>query len=208
MPHRAKPQSPSPASRYAHEAERVAKRGRSIQRHADGQEAAKDGKPSKRPMQTGEREYPEPPLPKQHLEKPGDEEDLELPPMFEAPHYKGSEKLLDKVALVTGGDSGIGRAVSVLYAREGADITLVYLDEHKDAEDTKRAVEDEGRRCIAIAGCKIACNIDPLTGDIRVQFRPPSDVMCQRPFLWPWRPGRAGGDDWRGQDRRDPTRLF
>ena len=65
--------------------------------------------------------------------------------MFDAPHYKGSEKLLGKVALITGGDSGIGRAVAVLFAREGADVAVAYLDEHDDAEETKRAVEKEGR---------------------------------------------------------------
>jgi NAD(P)-dependent dehydrogenase (short-subunit alcohol dehydrogenase family) len=72
--------------------------------------------------------------------------------MYEAPGYKGSEKLRDMVALITGGDSGIGRAVAVLYAREGADVAIAYLDEHEDAEETRRAVEAEGRRCIAIAG--------------------------------------------------------
>ena len=72
--------------------------------------------------------------------------------MYEAPDYKGSEKLHDKVALITGADSGIGRAVAVLFAREGADVAIVYLDEHEDAEATKRAVEKEGRRCILISG--------------------------------------------------------
>jgi NAD(P)-dependent dehydrogenase (short-subunit alcohol dehydrogenase family) len=72
--------------------------------------------------------------------------------MFEAHDYKGSDKLLDRVALITGGDSGIGRAVAILYAREGADVAIVYLDEHVDAEETKRMVEREGRRCITIAG--------------------------------------------------------
>jgi NAD(P)-dependent dehydrogenase (short-subunit alcohol dehydrogenase family) len=72
--------------------------------------------------------------------------------MSEAPDYKGSDKLLDMVALITGGDSGIGRAVAILYAREGADVAIIYLDEHVDAEETKRAVEAEGRRCIMIAG--------------------------------------------------------
>ena len=72
--------------------------------------------------------------------------------MYDAPHYKGSEKLLDKIALITGGDSGIGRSVAVLFAREGADIALAYLDEHEDAEETKQAVEQEGRRCILIPG--------------------------------------------------------
>ena len=88
----------------------------------------------------------------QHQEKPGHEAELEPAPMYEAPEYKGSEKLRDMVALITGGDSGIGRAVAVLYAREGADVAIAYLDEHEDAEETRRAVEAEGRRCIAIAG--------------------------------------------------------
>ena len=103
-------------------------------------------------MQAGARVYPEPPLPKQHLKKPGHEADLELAPMYDAPHYKGSEKLQDKVALITGADSGIGRAVAVLFAREGADVAVAYLDEHEDAEDTRRAVEAEGRRCILLSG--------------------------------------------------------
>ena len=90
--------------------------------------------------------------PDQHLLKPGTEADLELAPMYDAPHYKGSEKLLDKVALITGGDFGIGRSVAVLFAREGADIALAYLDEHEDAEETKRAVEKEGRHCILLSG--------------------------------------------------------
>jgi NAD(P)-dependent dehydrogenase (short-subunit alcohol dehydrogenase family) len=72
--------------------------------------------------------------------------------MYDAPHYKGSEKLLDKVALITGGDSGIGWSVAVLYAREGADVAIAYLNEDEDAAETKRAVEAEGRRCITIAG--------------------------------------------------------
>jgi NAD(P)-dependent dehydrogenase (short-subunit alcohol dehydrogenase family) len=72
--------------------------------------------------------------------------------MSDAPHYKGSEKLKDKVALITGADSGIGRAVAVLYAREGADIAAAYLNEHEDAEETRKAVEAEGRRCILISG--------------------------------------------------------
>jgi NAD(P)-dependent dehydrogenase (short-subunit alcohol dehydrogenase family) len=72
--------------------------------------------------------------------------------MYDAPHYKGSDKLAEKVALITGADSGIGRAVAVLFAREGADVAVAYLNEHEDAEETKRAVENEGRRCILIPG--------------------------------------------------------
>jgi NAD(P)-dependent dehydrogenase (short-subunit alcohol dehydrogenase family) len=72
--------------------------------------------------------------------------------MFEAPAYLGSEKLKDYATIITGGDSGIGRAVAVLFAREAADVAIVYLDEHEDAEETKCAVEREGRRCITISG--------------------------------------------------------
>jgi NAD(P)-dependent dehydrogenase (short-subunit alcohol dehydrogenase family) len=91
-------------------------------------------------------------LPKQHLEKPGLEADLALKPRFMAPDYKGSGKLAGMAALITGGDSGIGRAVAVLYAREGADVAIVYLSEHQDAEETKRCVEAEGTRCLLIPG--------------------------------------------------------
>lgn len=102
-------------------------------------------------MQTGARPYPVPPQPRQRQSKPGSEAKLKPAPMFDAPFYKGSEKLKDRVAIVTGGDSGIGRAVAVLFAREGADVAITYLSEDTDARLTKRAVEEEGRRCIAIA---------------------------------------------------------
>lgn len=103
-------------------------------------------------MQAGARRYPEPPMPAQHLKKPGKEAELKLQPMYDAPYYKGSGKLEDMTAIVTGGDSGIGRAVSVLYAREGADIAIIYLEEDEDAEETRAAVEAEGRRCLLIPG--------------------------------------------------------
>ena len=103
-------------------------------------------------MQAGVRSYPVPPLPKQHLSKPGSEADLRPQPLYDAPYYKGSDKLEGKVALITGGDSGIGRSVAVLFAREGANIAIAYLEEHEDAEETKRAVEKEGRECIALSG--------------------------------------------------------
>src|SRR6185312_784758 len=104
------------------------------------------------PMQAGAREYPAPPLAKQHLEKPGLEADLQLKPLWDAPYYKGSGKLAGKVALITGADSGIGRAVAVLFAREGADVAIAYLDEDEDAQVTRAAVEKEGRRAILISG--------------------------------------------------------
>ena len=101
-------------------------------------------------MQAGARHYPEPPFPKQHMSKPGQEALLEPQPLYGAPFYQGSGKLRGLVALIT--DSGIGRAVAVLFAREGADIAIVYLDEHADAKATKAAVEREGRKCLLIAG--------------------------------------------------------
>jgi NAD(P)-dependent dehydrogenase (short-subunit alcohol dehydrogenase family) len=72
--------------------------------------------------------------------------------MYDAPYYKGSEKLKDKAAIVTGGDSGIGRSVAILFAREGADVAVVYLEEEEDAKETRRLVEKEGRKCLLIPG--------------------------------------------------------
>jgi NAD(P)-dependent dehydrogenase (short-subunit alcohol dehydrogenase family) len=137
---------------FAKEAKATARKERAIQREIDRTDKKAAGKKKPSPMQAGARIYPGPPFPAQHLKKPGREADLELQPMYDNPHYKGSEKLLDMVALVTGADSGIGRSVAVLFAREGADVAVAYLDEHEDAEQTKRAVENEGRRCILLPG--------------------------------------------------------
>jgi NAD(P)-dependent dehydrogenase (short-subunit alcohol dehydrogenase family) len=138
-------------SPFAKGARRTAQQQRVIQRRIDAREKNKPAK-KKSAMQAGARKYPEPPMPSQHQKKPGKEAALKMQPMYDAPHYLGSEKLIGKVALITGGDSGIGRAVAVLFAREGADVAVTYLDEHEDARDTKSAVEKEGRRCILISG--------------------------------------------------------
>jgi NAD(P)-dependent dehydrogenase (short-subunit alcohol dehydrogenase family) len=96
---------------------------------------------------------PKPPYPKQKLEKPGIQAEMELQPRWRAPKYKAAGKLEGKVALVTGGDSGIGRAVAYLYAREGADVAIVHLPaEQEDADETRRAIEEEGRRCLDLPG--------------------------------------------------------
>lgn len=91
--------------------------------------------------------------PPQHQdEQPGDEYKMHPEPEFIRDSYQGAQKLLNKVAIITGGDSGIGRSVAAHYAREGADSVIVHLDEGKDAEDTKALVEAEGRRCLVLQG--------------------------------------------------------
>jgi NAD(P)-dependent dehydrogenase (short-subunit alcohol dehydrogenase family) len=139
----------------SHEAAETAARQRAIQAQTDAKDTRKGGNGQDAQQavpQTGARPYPVPPFPQQHQAKPGIEASLEPRPMYDAPHYRGSGKLEGKIAIISGGDSGIGRAVAILYAREGADIALVYLNEHGDAKETKQAVEKEGRRCIVISG--------------------------------------------------------
>ncbi len=125
-------------------------------------------------------------FPPQHQEdQPGDEHEMTPRPDYENPDYAGSGKLDGKAALITGGDSGIGRAVAVLFAREGADVAVVYLDEDEDAQTTKEAVEAEGGRCRLIqadvkqeAECRRAVEetveafgrLDVLVNNAAVQF--------------------------------------
>ncbi|GAB4527538.1 MAG: SDR family oxidoreductase [Anaerolineae bacterium] len=98
-----------------------------------------------------QQNQPQPPFPAQHQEKPGDESELSPRPRYKAPLYKGSGKLEGKVALITGGDSGIGRAVAVLFAREGANVCITHLpEEADDARETVQAVQAEGREGVAM----------------------------------------------------------
>jgi NAD(P)-dependent dehydrogenase (short-subunit alcohol dehydrogenase family) len=131
----------------------TARTQRAIQAAQDRKDSAATKTPSaKKPVQAGARAQPATPLPRQHLAKPGLEADMTLQPNFQAPVYEGSNKLRGKVALITGGDSGIGRAVAVLFAREGADIALAYLNEHEDARETQRCIEAEGQACVLVPG--------------------------------------------------------
>src|SRR5512143_3996826 len=99
------------------------------------------------------KQQPKPPFPAQHQPKPGLESKVRPRPEYQAPQYRAAGKLEGKVALITGGDSGIGRAVAVLFAREGADVAFTYLpEEERDAEETRDAIESEGRRYLLIPG--------------------------------------------------------
>ena len=129
----------------------VADKQKAIQSRQDQLDANQQKQESDVPVQTGIDE-PVPPMPPQHLVKPGLEAQMEVKPRFLAEHYKGSGKLQGLSAIVTGGDSGIGRAVAVLFAREGADVAILYLNEHEDAAETQRYCQAEGTRCITIAG--------------------------------------------------------
>ncbi|MGN6295341.1 MAG: SDR family oxidoreductase [Ginsengibacter sp.] len=137
---------------YKAQGERLAEKQRKLQEQVMQKQKEKPEKKESKAMQAGARKYPEPPVDNQHLKKPGKEKNLDVQPMFDAPYYKGSEKLKDMVAVITGADSGIGRSVAVLFAREGADVSIVYLSEHEDAAKTKELVENEGRKCILIPG--------------------------------------------------------
>jgi NAD(P)-dependent dehydrogenase (short-subunit alcohol dehydrogenase family) len=147
---------PNDATSTDPDAQRTAQTQRAIQRDQDRRDAASSasgakGETNEKPVQAGARDQPTE-LPAQHLQKPGHEADLKLAPRFMAPDYAGSGKLKGMVALITGGDSGIGRAVAVLFAREGADVAIGYLDEQVDAEETRRCVEAEGTRCLLLPG--------------------------------------------------------
>jgi len=98
------------------------------------------------------RDYPKPPFPRQPQAVPGSQRQMDPMPDCGEQSYKGSGRLAGKIALVTGADSGIGRAVAIAFAREGADIAVAYLDEHEDARETARWVEAAGRQCLLLPG--------------------------------------------------------
>ncbi|WP_263263733.1 glucose 1-dehydrogenase [Pseudomonas sp. RIT-PI-S] len=98
------------------------------------------------------KQYPTPPFPKQPQAVPGSQAKMDPTPDCGETSYKGSGRLQGKVALITGADSGIGRAVAIAYAREGADVVLAYLNEHEDANDTASYVEAAGRKCVLVPG--------------------------------------------------------
>ena len=98
------------------------------------------------------RDYPKPPYPSQKQSMPGSTTKMDPRPDHGENSYKGSGKLKDLKAVITGGDSGIGRAVAIAYAREGADVLIAYLNEHNDANEVKALVEKEGRKAVLVAG--------------------------------------------------------
>jgi NAD(P)-dependent dehydrogenase (short-subunit alcohol dehydrogenase family) len=107
---------------------------------------------SPEPIADPREQGPQPPFPEQRQEPPGTEAEMRPRADHGEDGHRGLGRLIDRVALVTGGDSGIGRAVALAFAREGADVAIAYLEEHEDAEETVRLVEDAGRRAFAVAG--------------------------------------------------------
>ena len=103
-------------------------------------------------MENPQEKHPQPPYPQQSQEIPGFTEQMQPVPDHGEESYQGSGRLRDRVALITGGDSGIGRAVAIAFAREGADVLISYLSEHENAEDTARWVEKAGRRAVTLPG--------------------------------------------------------
>lgn len=133
----------------------TAQRQKRLQQQQQAKDASKPskGKGKSKTVAPGPgRKMPATPMPEQTLEKPGHEYRMTCRPYFQAPGYQGSGKLKGMTALITGGDSGIGRAVAILFAREGANVVIAYLNEHKDAKDTCKYLKAEGAECLAIAG--------------------------------------------------------
>jgi NAD(P)-dependent dehydrogenase (short-subunit alcohol dehydrogenase family) len=155
MPARSNRKGSGPASRPAKAGAGEGQQKSTAARGKVHEFPAREGMAQKSKQQGATRplEEPKPPFRPQHQAHPGLERDVEPRPRYGAPEYRAAGKLQGKVALVTGGDSGIGRAVAVLYAREGADVAIVYLpEEQPDAEETCAAIEETGRSCLLIPG--------------------------------------------------------
>ena len=142
-----------------------------------------DSMPNERKLQPRQRQH----------QQPGREYKMRPRPKAQDETYRASEKLRNKVAIITGGDSGIGRAVAIAFAKEGADVAVVYLEEEKDANETKRLVEEHGRKCLLIAGdvgqeefCRKA-----IAKSFNVSFKRCRDVWLRRPTRPTW---SAGGN--------------
>jgi FlaA1/EpsC-like NDP-sugar epimerase len=103
-------------------------------------------------MQDPVKQHPQPPFPDQDQEVPGSEKELTPKADHGEKSYKGSGKLTGRKAIITGGDSGIGRAVAIAFAREGADVLISYLNEHEDAKETAKYVEEAGKKAVLVPG--------------------------------------------------------
>ena len=122
--------------------------------------------------------YPQPPYPGQEQEMPGIEQRMRPKPDHGEETYKGNGKLKGKRVLITGGDSGIGKAVALAFAREGADLVISYLNEHEDASETEALVKNEGRTAILIPGDISEDTNEPVyTGTVRLMDTPPDEAV-------------------------------
>jgi NAD(P)-dependent dehydrogenase (short-subunit alcohol dehydrogenase family) len=161
-----------------------------------------------RSEEVGRIREPQSPMPPQHQEKPGIESKLTPRPRYEASLYKGADKLKGKVALISGGDSGIGRAVAVLFAREGADVAIIYLpEEQSDADETRTAVEKEGHKALLIAGDILEADFPQRAVDKTVTKFGKLDILVNNAAFQQHQPGleEITDEQW---DRTFKTNIY